>query len=43
MKAQFSDFEPGWPDDAVIVSVEVPKQKVVKVTSSEKKTMQAAA
>ena len=31
VKAQFSDFEPGWSDDEALVRVNIPKQKVVTV------------
>ena len=31
MKAQFSDFEPGWLDDEYLISVLIPAQVVVEV------------
>lgn len=32
IKAQFSDFEPGWDDEAELMRVEVPRQKIPTVS-----------
>lgn len=43
VRAKFSDFEPGWDDDAELVRVEIPLQKVPTVSPETAATVSAAA
>lgn len=43
VRARFSDFEPGWDDDAELVRVEIPLQKVPTVSPETAATVSAAA
>ena len=43
IKAQFSDFEPGWDDEAELMRVEVPRQKIPTVSPATAAKVGAAA